>query len=493
MSDQYVKYLAQQAGPFTAAQNVVDIELPGGSVYDLRDSYIQVTASVTSVDAGAGSGTGVYSPQLVFTSSNFHFPNAALVKNCSLTTDGRGQIESLRRSDVIAQLKAAVNRSQRQDASAQYLSCNSVVDPEGNDHYSPFLDVRKSGTVPSSLHSVPFPIRLGDLMDSCNTSYYDARRLGTSRFRFELHAPQTIVAQQTIPANTATYSWINLTDVAVSVGGAETNDFTTKVGVGDIRVIPTLRQIPLYVGMKIKITATNSGTGAVEGVSVITSMNFNETTGQLAFSIQNVGTLDRAAGQGLSAIQIAEITQPQSFAVSFDRVELVAKRLGSPGPSREMSMPFRTYSTIEDQGVAGATIFQRQYPLQPECDAVMIAFPGATTPWSINTNITDYRLRLNQQDLTDRPVGIRSPLYYDQLSSTFNAMAMTTRNLRLNVGDSSAATYGAAYPAGSNQVIVGSPLPQTLGTKDLQVNLELSGNDVQQIVLFNSIPRNIIV
>ena len=470
MSDQYVKYLAQQAGPFTASQNVVDIELPGGSVYDLRDSYIQVTASVTSVDAGAGSGTGVYSPQLVFTSSNFHFPNAALVKNCSLTTDGRGQIESLRRSDVIAQLKAAVNRSQRQDASAQYLSCNSVVDPEGNDHYSPFLDVRKSGTVPSSLHSVPFPIRLGDLMDSCNTSYYDARRLGTSRFRFELHAPQTIVAQQTIPANTAPYSWINLTDIPVSVGGAESNDFTTKVGVGQLRVIPTLRQIPLYVGMKIKITATNSGSGAVEGVSVITSMNLNETTGQLAFSIQNVATLDRAAGQGLSAIQIAEITQPQSFNVSFDRVELVAKRLGSPGPSREMSMPFRTYSTIEDQGVA-----------------------GATTPWSINTNITDYRLRLNQQDLTDRQVGIRSPLYYDQLSSTFNAMAMTTRNLRLNVGDSSAATYGAAYPAGSNQVIVGSPLPQTLGTKDLQVNLELSGNDVAQIVLFNSIPRNIIV
>ncbi len=573
MADQYIKFLATNAGDLTSSQNIVDVELPGGAVYDLSDSYLQVTASVTATDAGAGTGTGVYSPELVFATSSNHFPNQSLVKNCSLTTDGKGQIESLRRCDVISQIKETLSRSQRQDASEAYLSANSVADAEGSAHYSPFLDMRKTGTTASSLRSVPLPIRLGDLMDSCETSYYDARRLGTSRFRFELHAPTTITARQTIPASTVGLPWINLTNLpAAAAGGEESNIFTTQAAVANCLNIPSIKETPLYVGMKIKISATNSGTGAVSGVSVITALAFDEAAGQMTITIANVAALNRAAGQTLTAITISEITQPAGFTVTFEGAQLVAKRLGNPGPSREMVMPFRTWTTIQDQGVAGANFFQRQYELQPECDGVLVTFPGASTPWSINPAVETYRLRLNQQDLTDRDVGVSSPLYYDQVSSTLDALEMPTRNLRLNVGDCSAQTYANAYPnagvdgttisvvgstyaaatgvvptggsgsgcvisitsvngaggitgiavttrgqgyvagdvltvpggdgagritvntvAQSQQVVVPSALPQTLGSKSLQCNIQAPGGEIDQIVIFASVPRQLIV
>jgi hypothetical protein len=491
MSEQYIKLLASQAGPFSTAQNVVDVDLPPG-VYDLSDSFIQVTARVTTTDAGAGTGTGVYSPELVFATSNLHFPNASLVKNCSFSTDGKGQVESIRRCDVLAQMKAAVSRSQRQDASTAYLSANSVADPKSNDHFSPFLDMRKTGNTLSSLHTVPLPIRLGDLMDSCNTPYYDSRRVGTSRFRFELHAPEIIVARQTIPASTAGYSWRNLINIPAAVGAQQTNVFQTQEQTASIRTIPSTAQVPLYVGQKIQISGTIGG-GPVVGVSVITQLDWDPILGQYTITIANVATLDRADTQTMTDITISSIIQPAALAVTFDRVELVARRVAEPGSAREMSLPFRTYATIEDQGVAGATQFQRQYSVAPECDGVLIAFPGVSTPWSINADIADYRLRLNQQDLTDRNVSIRSPLYYDQLSATFEALDMGARNLRLNSGDCSAATYALSYPAAANQVVVGAPLPQTMTNKYLQVNLALSGNDVQQIVLFCAAPRRLVL
>lgn len=493
MSDQYVKFLASQAGGFTSSQNVVDVELPGGQMWDLNDSYLQVYATVTATDAGAGSGTGVYSPELVFSGSNLHFPNSSLVKNCSLKTDAKGQLESIRRVDVLSQIKQQVFRSQRQEASGAFMSANSIADPKGNVHYSPFLDVRKEGTEYSALRTVPLPIRLADLMDSCATTRFDGRRMGAAHFRFELHAPTTIEARQTIPAATAGYSWINLTNIAAAGGGGEqTNVFTTQVGTANIRVIPSLAEIPLYVGMKIQISATNSVTGAVTGVSVINTLTWDETAGQMTITIDNVATLDRAAGEQLTDITISEITQPDALTVTFDRVELVAKRVGNPGPSMEMALPYRTWATIQDVGPVGVTEFQRQYSLAPECDGVLITFPGAVTPWSQNADIASYRLRLNQQDLTDRDVTIRSPLFYDRVSATMDAFGMATRNLRLNGGDSSAATYALSYPVGSDQVLIASPLPQTYGSKDLQVNVSLNGNQIDQLVAFQSLPRTVI-
>jgi len=73
--DQFVKFHANQAGPFTSDNNVIDVTIPGGAVYNLRDSYLQIYAEISSTDAAIGGVNGVYNGILEFANQSAHFPN----------------------------------------------------------------------------------------------------------------------------------------------------------------------------------------------------------------------------------------------------------------------------------------------------------------------------------------------------------------------------------------------------------------------------------
>lgn len=498
-NDQYVKFHAAQAGPFTSNNNIVDVTIPGGAAYNLRDSYLQIYSSIATTET-AGS-TGVHMCQLAFNGSSQHFPNSCLVENASVECSGRGQIESIRRCDILSQAKQLVARSQRETQTYDRLSCNAAVDPNGNVRSSVFLNEVKTGVVTSSQREVPIPIRLGDVMESMNTPMYDGRVLGDLRLRFELNAPgggsPRIVGQEMLPAASTQWDWLQCNDVAAAAG--DVNTLTVKVGVGNLKSVPTLADYGYYIGQKITVTATEAG-GAdpVAGGQtdlVITQIS-SPAAGELTITLGNKWCTT-GVGETYTDVLVSGFVQAATITPTFNRCELVVKRIGNPPPmSLAKKWSWRSYSTTQDVGPVGITAMNRQYTLPAEADAALITFPqSAVLPFSINQDISNYRLSVNQVQMTDRDVGVTvaatSPLAYDRLTAVLAKIGVPTRNLLLRGADSAALTYALSYPQATEQVMFGTALPFTQNNKQLSLKITLTANQVGQLAIFSSIPRSI--
>jgi len=501
-SDTYVRFQASQAGPFTESANVVDLYLPGDACYDLADSYVSIWASMSTTDTAPASGTGVYSTAIKINGTTNGLDNALLVKNCSMSCQGRGQLENIRAQDVLHAATSVLNKSQRQNASDAYLSANTLVEPKGQQHYSMFQDIRKTGTTLSSQQEAPIQIRLGDIMDVCNSRLYDARRLGQSHIRLELNCPNAdgvtgkVRGYQTIP-NAITSRARFFQNIPDPAGPYNWDTVVTNnlAAGANYRGISSETDFPYYVGMKCTFSATSGGGApAVANVErVITGIAFNESVGTVTLTL-NSPLSTMAAGHTYTAVQCTGVVQPATIPLTFNRVELTAKKLGNPPPINEpLMLSYTTFSTQQDVGPAGITNFERQYMCEPDSDAVLITFPDIANIYSTNTDINSFRLRINQVDVTDRDVVVRSPLYYDRLAALIEAMGYDVRDLQENPGDCTAATYALSYPAASKLTFAGCKLPQLMNEKALQVSVTLGANEVGNIVLHKRLPRSIIL
>jgi hypothetical protein len=499
-SDQYVKFQANQAGNFTSDANVVEVVIPGGSAYNLRDSYLQIYTSIATTET-AGS-TGVHMCQLAFNGSNQHFPNSCLVQNASVECSARGQIESLLRCDVLSQAKQLIGRSQRETQTYDRLSCNAAVDPNGNVRSSVFLNETKQGAVISTQREVPIPIRLGDVLESMNTPMYDGRVLGDLTLRFDLNAPggsaPRIVGQEMLPAATTQWDWLQCNDVAANLGGQ--NTLTVKVG-ATLKAVPTIADYGYYVGQKLTVVATAvGGGGAVAGNQtnlVITNITWTPGTPTALVITLSADWCTTGVGETYTDVRVSGFVQAATITPTFNRCEVVMKRIGNPPP---VSMPkkwtWRTYQTTPDTGPVGVLDMNRQYTLSPESDAALITFPQSSVlPFSINQDISQYRLSVNNIQMTNKNVGVvvnaTSPFAYDRLTAVMGKMGIPVRNLLLRGADSAALTYALSYPLATEQVMFGTTMPVTLNAKQLTVKVILTGNQVGQLVIFASVPRMI--
>ena len=106
--------------------------------------------------------------------------------------------------------------------------------------------------------------------------------------------------------------------------------------------------------------------------------------------------------------------------------------------------------------------------------------------------IEQWRLRLNQQDLTDRNVPRGSPLAFDRLAMTLNSMGTGLSNLVRNPGKTNAQTWTGTYTDTKfDSVLVANPLFQTEQQKLLQVNIDCTAasGGVKKLVLYKQLPR----
>lgn len=312
--------------------------------------------------------------------------------------------------------------------------------------------------------------------------------------------------------------------------------------------------------------------GVIRSNAVITSISQDNAAanGQYTIKFQNIlGDLTGIAAiteiAGKSYIDLggtfpqATDGSPVSGSFQIDTAELVLRKLAKPGkvPNK---LEYMTFSTEQFTG-SGQVNFQRMFQLEPECANVMIMFPdeyddlnsspqdnyvGATN----GAGVDQFRLRLDNQDLINRQCTPYSPLYYDRLSMTFLNMGKKLNNMhewaeRFWVGPENdpssdiqvgyASTWdrtgnnnnGQWLPtafvnplhAGSGWLnipvngakpllIVSNPIPMGKMEKQLQVNLDCSGNKrvanaaaatgydlkpfgINQLILFKQVMRTV--
>jgi hypothetical protein len=387
-------------------------------------------------------------------------------------------LESLSRIDLMKTNLHNYTKSQRELYSEGYLRCSMIQNPINGEENTIYRQINKTGTIKSRIaKSVPVQIRLGDMFDICNTPEFDTAKAGDLTLEAELNLDDFEVVQRMVDAADA------FAGEDDAVAGAKTQIVSQKKA-------NSPSGVKNYIGQPVKITATgNGGAGVVDIDVIITGIEWNKTTNVWTYTFdQQWGNL--VAGQSYTNIAVAPLAW-NAATVEYDSAEIVMKTVAKPQGLDQIF--YHTFSTEETNGNS-LTNFQRQYQVEPEADNVLILFPSEENRLnSTNTDIQSYRLRLNNENLTNEKVVVDSPLYYDRVAMTIDGMGHELRNLQQNSGTNKGAApipWADVYTRDEMKLVqVGNPLWASDRTKLLQVNITAGGGGVKQLTLFKFLPR----
>ena len=481
--DKFVKLQSVEGGEITSSDNIRNFRIHAGDVYDLRDSFFQFNCEIERTEANTQGGDGVYTNMIEWVSDETakpHFPNSAFVKNGQLKSDMKGNIESCRRIDIYRANIHLLTRSQREVADESYEAVNQLPQPINSQEKSIFTAMNKSGAVKSlESKNVPLAIPCSDIFDFCSTDEYDTNRGGGLHMRLELNRAKLQAVQVgTTPAPSPQV--LRFTNVATSVGSG--NKLVMGTGTTALRVLD-LDQSPYYVGQKLLITATGTGTGgdkpadvAGQG-AVIKSILYEKGNadqslgGKITLTFEeNWGVASLTGDGGYSNVSCTIATCTPTLKINS--AELILKRKDPSDLNNYSQIEYTALSTEEGNGI-GRSPFQDQFVVEGEATQAIMMFAQGSDDLISSAPLTSFRCSLNNEDITDRDVVVKSPLYYDRLAGTIRGSGYNLRNLVQNVGDSASSTYSATYTAETNQSLpLVASLFQTPSNKLLQVKAE---------------------
>lgn len=490
--DLFVKYQSRQGGSFSATQNLVDFSVPPSGVYDLSDSFVQINYDLEVTEDSTGGGEGVYDMNVRWaTTDTFHphFDNVAVVKNASLDCSSKGRIENLRRVDQLRQNIAYYDKTRMEGIDEAYVNVNQIESPINRQSFGTSRQFNKEGAVKSqAVAPAPLQVRLSDIWEFCRAPEYDTDKAGETRLHLELNLGK-LEPFIKLPTQYETAGQCSFVDNTTQTAGNNAVTVGSMItGTATPTKFTSLEDSPYYVGMKVLISATGTG-GAPSPAgtaAVVSSITWDRDTGAITLTFEQNWAAALGAGEAYTDISCTFASA--TAVLLFSSAELVLKRKGSPEGLGQIE--YNTYSTEETNG-NGLTNFTNLYTVEPEANAVVIFTPdGADGLLSHNSDITKYRLRLNNEDLTDRDIDVDSPLYYDRTAMTLNAMGSGLSNTLQNSGVSDATVWTNTYNKTTNSLnFIGNPLFQTSSTKLLQVNIEAGGTGVKALSIFKQLPR----
>ena len=500
-----VKLTSNQGGNFSATNNLVDFDIPSDGVYDLSKSYVNLMCSVPTTTT-AGTPTGVFMPQIQIanddgTAQDNRFSNIAMVKNMSLSCANKGQISNIRRVDV---LRNNLNEYMLSRDERQSLENEAVIQGYDESHQlnSIFREIRKEGADLSQDRQAPVKIPLSQLCNFGKVKQFDTTKYGKSRLHLELNLDKVSVRQylgNNTPA-TPQGSWGRNQGWNACLSATLARD-PTLFTLDMTTTFSQLEDCPVWVGQIIRISATaggGRGGGAIANlVRRIEEITFLPTTAganqgqvriRLNASFQN-GQGALTGGQTYTGITI-DGEAPATMNFRCDYGELVLMKVTQPQKSAP-SITYTEFST-EEHNANGVQNFQRQFTVEPECVNLFIMKNEDII--SKAGDIVDWRLRLNNEDLTNRPVRYNSPLSLDRINMTLgnsnnvlhNSNQVNQRVLSDDIGEAVVESYRVA---GNRLVLICNPLPQTPNDKMVQVNINCGTASLNKMCLYKECVR----
>lgn len=482
-----VKYNSVQGGPFTTSQNRVNFQLPNFGVYDLSNSFINLNVRMEVEESAAAGGNGIYNVDLAWINTadadvSPRFPNVSLVKNAVLKTGNHGTIENIRRVDILKSLMGSFKTSVEELPSKSYHAADNIPHPKFSYRNSIYTDINKEGSHMSRYNKIaPVKIPLGDIWDFC----YQADE-------FDFSKSNGLSMELELNLNRVKGVFINdIGDLGVDATALTECENLTTAGDNYTLVVKAktngIDESPYFVGQKILVNGTGNGGAAnlVDVPTIITEINRNQTTGVITLTTEaNLVTL--GGGESITDVKISA-SVPTSVTPHFNFAEIVLVQLPKTSSSVDV-IEYSTFSTEETNG-NGLTDFQNMYQVEPEADAVVIAFPNADTNLCSNTDLDNYRLRLDNEDLTDRVVQYPSPLFWDRVNTTFTQMRMRLKNLLSNTAEATA-NYSDLYDEDLfNVEAIMAPLPQKEQGSEKMLQLNLVSGGLNKFVLYKHLPR----
>jgi len=479
MTEQYVKIQSQQNGNFTSTNNRVDFIIPAsfGKV-SMKDSFIQVYTQINNVDTGTvAEGQGIYQASLKWkndagVASNNYFNNVALVKNAHVSSANKGMIESVRRTDILRQNMTSFRQSQTNVDSNRYMDASSLINLANEQKYGLWTDINKTGGVRSAENdNTPITIRLGDILDFCNTPTIDMNSMGDTRVHLELNL-ENVEAQLIYPAQLANAE--KFADVAQPAVATDVTQLTT------LAKYSNLNQSGYWVGQKLEIIGNVNGTPGTTVKRTISNISEN-ANGSLLITFSSSWATLTTTGGGATGITIDNVA-PASQSAQFSRMEVVLKVMpqGAEAVKDVLYTQFDTYELLGN----GATSYHNVVEIDGRAENAVI-MPINANGLDATLDVTNFRIALNNVELTDsRNVIPYTPLYYDRFVSGMAKSDYVVNNLqnpRYDIAERE------LYSGAGKTQIIGMPLFQTDNRKNLQININSAG--LNNYVLYTAIPR----
>jgi hypothetical protein len=499
--DKFIKIQSNQS-EFSNTANLVDFVIPQGDIYDLSDSWCNLEFKIDVVETETASGVGVYDMSLQWITTDPEKPkffNSAIIRDCHMENSRQGLIESIRRIDQLSQARQTYEHSWGEAKSSSYLDASQNIDPINRQQYGISRQFNKEGINKSIVNNnSQIMVKLGDLMDFCNTPEYDTNKGGQTRIHFRLNMDRLEGVQNMLDANIVPNEVKEFKKIT-ALGAVNTITLGKQDGTADTNVI-SLEQVPYYVGMKVLITATHTDGGAdnrADAPAVISAIDWNKgatgaSGGVYSLTFEQAWGATLTAGKEYTAISVKPQAPIQSSSVSLSQAQIVLKKVASPQGGD--AIEYTTFSTEEGFGNS-QTAFSDQFVIEPEATNMLLCFnDGADGLVSKNNELTNYQVSVNNVPQTDRLVAVNSPLDFDRKSNTFRRMGGGLRNLTQNSGNTAQAiTWGTVYAdAKFNTNVVASPLPVTDRQKLLQLNINATGGGVGKYSMFKSLPRRLV-
>jgi len=435
MSSRVIKIDSNQ-GSFdtTQGKSVCDIDIPAnlGNV-DLSRSYILITTQPTLTEGNfvAGSVSNPFLSYALEAGEQLHISDtASLVRNANFSSR-KGRIEDVRHVDILKNTLSVYKQDLAQVQSGQNklatleLSKNSPA--HQNNEISKVEDIISRQTD----HDIHIP--LSNIWNSCKSEGFDTGMgaHGNSRLHLEFNFDKLSGARNTGVTDT---TFVEGTTTHVRGFVQVTNSTAAAVDVTELTSTGLYKNkvnVPWYVGQCVNVNSTNDGGAAADKKNRITKVeNLASGAVKLSFAVP-VSTAQVAAGKILNGILITDLPLAGVTAnsVSIKKIQLVAVLSDEAPPAK---LNYTTFDSEEDTYPATISA-TRMYNVPPAVKNVYVMFfgdSGSTKMRSENSKLLNYRVSLDNKDLTPRPIVIGSAMHKDLINNVFTNNQDSVKSLR---------------------------------------------------------------
>jgi hypothetical protein len=507
-----IKVNAEQSAPYSSSNNIVDFLLEPAQ-YDMTRSFVNLQIETTQAipDSGAGGARvnvsgGVCSYYFKHNGSDNMAFNATLVKHCRLEADGQ-KLEDLQRNDIRIQQQLTYAKNMDDIKGDEYMSLMRPTD-HANRRSALGLELKSLGSSSSVAGLVNVMIPVSHLFNLGKYKLCPLNKKENIKMHLELN-PDLI---ECLGAITQEYS-AAAGDVAIAdaqFGAGVYREFAnitaTAAGQTVTEITTTHRfkslvDSPYYVGMPLHMGGNLNGAGeAALAYAYITEITQN-TNGTLVLKLSNSIATLAAINDTLITIRAFGVNVTMDFSITGAELSLV--QLPTVPVDK---FEYTTYEHEQDFGGERAD-FSRQYYLPAECSNVYICHPAFDLfclqqqvarvnpgPVNITSTISSYRLRCDQEDLTDREIVYKTPLYYDVASSVLARSSIPLKNsLDLLPNTAEANDAHPTEGATKNTILMGGAVPMTPDRKtlDIMINYATGANTTgcQNLHIYKEVSR----
>ena len=491
--DKYIKVVSNQQGPYTESNNRLSFQLPPGK-YDLTRAYISLRSHISTTETTTATGTGVHNMFVGYTflDQSTQIPETiepfVFVRHCNFSTSKVGDIERLRRVDVLRHNLNQYDKTDLEKLSKGWEELSPKPPLIGNQLYSIHRELHKEGEVVSREVSADTHIHLKDLFNVCKfCDVFDTDRMGQSKIELEVQPQRFKPFEAATPFSTAAAAMSPITAAADNFAITE----LTTVAQYD-----TLDLSPFYVSQKVKVSNT-TGTGGnfADQEAVITKIvrgADDKLTLTLSRTIHTIAT----SAQTLTAITVQAVVSASST-LTFTRAELMLPQISSGGMK---PLIFSSY-TLEEFKTTATASFKHLFQVEPECVNVHLMFPQDTTPAtqddmrSIKESFDKFRISIDNKDIINRDVSFEHDRLYDDLmlKAFVNTHPISGYSYSTIQPQGLGATYDPLDPLnGVKYTMLSFPVPETQREKLVQVNIDMeAGRTLDKVLLYKEMPKQL--